>query len=247
MVPYLDRLPDTVCLVFFIRGKASGTRKLYKKIKQLNSIVSFDPLSHEQLIKWVAKEARDYGKQIDHQTAEQLLFACGRDLLTLKGEIAKLAAHAGNNPVISQADLNAIASVTVEYKVFDLADKVAQGQAKEALPLMHEMLKSGEQRLMLLALLQRHYRQLVLCHLMNQGGQPQQAIASMLGIPGFVVKKLSQCAQAYTFPKLRDAYMACIEQEYLVKSGQVPEEGALEALVMKLLNLRKTSRNQQHA
>jgi DNA polymerase-3 subunit delta len=241
LIPYLDRLPDTLCLVFFVRGKADGSRRLYKKIKQLGGIVSFDPLNQQQLIQWIAKEAREYDKKIDRQTAEQLIFACGNELLLLKGEIAKLAALAGSRTSITREDISAIASFSVEYKVFDLSDKVAQGRSKEALPLMQEMLSSGEQRLMLLALLQRHFRQLLICHAMNGQGETQQAIAAALGVPGFVVRKLCQTARTYLFEDLKKAYLACIEQEFLVKSGQLPEEGSLEALVLRLLYIQNTA------
>jgi DNA polymerase-3 subunit delta len=239
LVKYLDRLPDTVCLVFFVRGKANGTRKLYKKIKELGGIVSFDQLDQERLIKWIAKELSEYGKGIDRITAEHLVFACGRELMSLKGEIAKLAAYAGEAAAVRRQDIDAVAAFSTEYKVFDLAEKVAEGKAEQAIPMLRSMLTAGEQRLMLLALLQRHYRQLLLTRIMMDEGASQATIAGELDLPGFAARRLMTSAGGYRIPQLKRAYSRCIDQEYLVKSGRINEEGSLEELIFFLLKVQQ--------
>jgi DNA polymerase-3 subunit delta len=235
----LDRLPDTVCLVFFVRGKANGTRKLYKKVKELGGIVSFDQLDQERLIKWIAKELSEYGKGIDRITAEHLVFACGRELMSLKGEIAKLAAYAGEAAAVRRQDIDAVAAFSTEYKVFDLAEKVAEGKAEQAIPMLRSMLTAGEQRLMLLALLQRHYRQLLLTRIMMDEGASQATIAGELDLPGFAARRLMTSAGGYRIPQLKRAYSRCIDQEYLVKSGRINEEGSLEELIFFLLKVQQ--------
>ena len=239
LVKYMDRLPDTVCLVFFIRGKANGTRKLYRKIKELDGIVSFDQLDQERLVKWIARELSEYGKGIDRLTAEHLVFACGRELMSLKGEIAKLAAHAGEVPAVRRQDIDAVATFSTEYKVFDLAEKVAEGKAGQALPILKGMLLAGEQRLMLLALLQRHYRQLLMTRILMDEGASQAAIAIELALPGFAARRLMTSAGGYRAAQLSHAYKRCIDQEYLVKSGRINEEGSLEELIFYLLQVQQ--------
>lgn len=234
---YVSRLPETTCLVFYEKGKANGSRRLYKKIKELGGVVSFDPLEGEQLIKWVAREFSQYGKQIAWADAERLVFICGKELMSLRGEIAKVAAVAGDRPAIQEADIEAIATKSLEYKVFDLAEQVAQGRAKQALPTLTGLLQAGEQRLLLLALLQRHYRQLLLCKLME--GQNPAPLAGMLGVPPFVVRRLVQGARNYGTKTLKQAYLRCIELEFQIKSGLAPEEGSLESLVLWLIHLKK--------
>lgn len=244
---YLPKLPETVCLVFFVRGKARGTSRLYKKIKELGGIVSFDQLEGESLVKWVAREFKGYGLLIDRQTVEHLTFACGKDLMVLKGEIAKIASYAQGQTAVTAKDIDKIATLSVDYKVFDLSDKVADGLADKALPLMEEMMRSGEQRLMLLALLQRHYRQLLFTRIMMDEGQYQGAIAGELGLPNFVARRLMNSAASYTSNQLKTAYLKCIEQEFLVKSGQIQEDGSLEQLVYALIDISRKGRGKARA
>lgn len=243
LVRYMDRLPEHVCLVFYVRGKASGTKRLYRKIRDLGGVVAFEQLDQEMLVKWIARELKDYGKRIARQTAEQLIFACGKEMMPLKGEIAKLAAHAGEKDVITPFDIEAVATLSAEYRVFDLAEKVADGQAEQVLAMLKNMLEGGEQRLMLLSLLQRHYRQMLIARILIDEGQSHQAVVTQLGIPGFAARRLCNSARAYDVQAVQHAYRMCIQQEFLIKSGRINEEGSLEQLILALIQLRNTGKS----
>ncbi|MDD4081136.1 MAG: DNA polymerase III subunit delta [Eubacteriales bacterium] len=236
---YLDRLPEYICLVFYVRSQAGGGRKLIKKLKDLGGWVSFEKLDRGKLIKWIARELKDYGKQIDRATAEQLLFACGDEMLALQNELGKLAAHAGEREAVTMEDVEAAVTKSAEYRVFDLADRVASGKAAEALVLLNEMLAAGERGLMLMSLLQRQYRQLLFTKIMAEDGQGPGVIAKRLGIPPFVARRMGEMVRGQTTEMLKEAYMMCVNQEFLIKSGQLSEEGSLEQLIMNLLVLRR--------
>ena len=124
---------------------------------------------------------------------------------------------------------------TTEYKVFDLSDAVVAGSAGSALRLLQDMLAGGEQRLMLLGLLQRQYRQLLFTKILLGDRQPQEAIAKALGLPSFVARRLISAVRGYGIRELEGACQMLVETEYRVKSGQMPEEGALEDAVLRLL------------
>lgn len=242
LVRYLADLPQTVCLVFLVRGKANGTRKLYKQIAKLGGVVTFDPLDQGMMIKWIARELKGYGKQIDRHTAEQLLFAIGSDMHRLSNELGKLAASAGEREAVTGQDIQDVCAVSTEYRVFDLSDALVSGQTGRANALMQDMLREGEQRLMLLSLLQRQYRQLLFLKILTAQRLPQDEIARQLGSPPFVVRKLQPLAARYPMALLKQAYDLLIETEYLVKSGQIPEEGSLEQAVYRLLAMQMEER-----
>jgi len=75
----------------------------------------------------------------------------------------------------------------------------------------------------------------------------QAAMAAELGVPPFVVQRIVRSAMGYDIPRLQKAYLLCIHQEYLVKSGQLNEEGSLEQLVLALIALRKEAGRKQRA
>ena len=244
LADYISRLPDTACVVFFERGKAAATRKLYKQINKVGGLVSFDTLSHGDLIKWIAKELKQTGQNISRKTAEQIIFTVGTDMTLLSNELAKLAAYAHGCDVVTEEDVAAVCTKTVEYKVFDLSDAVVAGDAERATSLMNALLRDGEQRLMLLALLQRQYRQLLFAKILSGSRVATDEAARVIGAPPFVVRKLTGIARGYARDELEWAYRMLVDTEFLVKSGQRPEEGALEQAVYQLLARRM---EKQHA
>lgn len=235
IIDYIDRLPDTVCLVFYAKGKASAARRLYKQIAKQGGVVSFEPLDQTMLIKWIARELKAYGKQIDRHTAEQLIFAVGQDMHRLFNELMKLAAYTDDSDVVTMEDINAVCIKSAEYRVFDLSDALVKGNSALASRLMEDMLREGEQRLMLLSLLQRQYRQLLFIRLLSAGRGSNDLLAKQLALSPFVVRKLQPLAQSYTVAELYRALSLLTDTEYQVKSGQIPEEGSLEQAVYRLL------------
>lgn len=239
---YIDRLPDSVCLVFLHQGKASAARKLYKRIAKTGGVVTFDQLGQEMLIKWMARELKGLNKVIDRETAEQLVFSVGQDMHALHGELQKLAAYAGERQQIERDDIDAVCIKTAEYKVFDLSDAVAGRRAARAARLMDELLRGGEQRLMLLALLQRQYRQMLFAKVLLSSGKRPDDVARILGVPPFVARKLHGMVAAEHVSTIRQAYDLLVDTEFQVKSGQIPEEGSLERALYRILAWQEAKR-----
>lgn len=236
---YLANLPSTVCIVFYAKGKANATRKLYKQIAKLGGVVSFEPLDQTMLIKWMARELKGYGKQIDRYTAEQLIFAVGQDMHRLSNELAKLAAFTGDGDVVTLEGIDAVCTKSTEYRVFDLSDAMVKGNAESANRLMVDMLREGEQRLMLLSLLQRQYRQLLFIKILTTQRVSPDLMAKQLSLAPFIVRKLQPLAASYSTQELVWAMNLLTDTEFMVKSGQMPEDGSLEQAVYRLLARRK--------
>ncbi len=236
---YLGQLPDTVCMVFYVRGKASSTKKFYQVLKKKAQIVSFDPLEDRELAQWIARELGRDGKKISLAACQRLWFSAGRDLTLLKNEIGKLIAYAGEREEITEEDLEAICVKSTEYRVYDMADTLLSGQGQRALDMLSALLRDGEERLMLLSLLGRQCRQLRYVKAMAaQGAQPAD-MAARLGMPPFVVKKNLNLARQYTMKQLSDMARLCLETEYQAKSGQIMDAGSLERVMLEILSMRE--------
>lgn len=238
---YFDHLPDTACIVFFVRGKADGRKKLYQILKKKALIVSFDPLDDRELSQWIAKTLAKEGKRVSLSTCQRLWFSAGRDLTLLSNEIGKLAAFAGEREEVTEADVDAVCVKSTEYKVYDMADALLSGQGAKAFSTLNALLREGEERLMLLSLLGRQCRQLRYAKAMAAAGAQAGEIAGRLGVPPFAVKKTLDTARAYTAPKLVKMAELCLDTEYQVKSGQLMDAGALERVMLQILSLREES------
>lgn len=235
---FLD-LPETTCIVFFVRGRADGRKKMYQLLKKRAVLVSFDPLDDQELTRWIAKELDKNGKKISFACCQQLWFSAGRDLTMLSNELDKLAAYLGERTEVTPEDIDAICVKSVEYKVFDMADALLSGKGARAMGMLDALLREGEERMMLLSVLGRQCRQLHYAASMASTGKGQAQIAAEVGIPSFAVSKTLNLAKRYSAGQLKKMAQLCTETEYRVKSGQLMENGALEMVMLQIMGLGK--------
>lgn len=235
---YLKNPPDSACIVFYVRDKADGRKKLYTQLKKMAQIVQFNALDEREMTRWIARQLKQLGKKIAAPTCQKLVFTAGNDLYTLSGEIEKLAACAGEREEILPEDIDAICIKTTAYRVYDLANTLLRGDAGQAFTLSRALMRDGEEPLFLLALLQGECRRMLAVKLLRSAGMAPDAIAGKIGAPPFAVRQMYQQVARYAEKQLRDMAQCCMDTEYLVKSGRLAMDGALEKTMLQLLRIR---------
>ncbi len=236
---YLPHAQEGVCIVFFVRGKADGKRRFKKMLQKKALCVDFVRPDDGYLQKWTARELKKYGKVITRETIAMLWFRCSRDMLTLEGEIAKLAAYTDAEEVTA-ADVEAVCTQSREARVFDLASSLLSGDGIRAFRVRRELGLGGESAALLLALLAEECRRVRYCGEMRRDGISSSEAASRLGIPEFAARAAMRVSGGYSPESLREMCRDCVETEYAVKSGAQGEDGALEALMLRILYRRYT-------
>ena len=232
---YLPRVPPTTCLVFECEAP-DKRKKLCQALMKLTGAVSFDTLSDARLAQWMNQTLKPLGKKMDAQTCAQLAFTSGRDLTMLHGELQKLAAYVGERAVITQEDIERVATHTAECTVFAMVDALVDGQAQQAFSLLSVLLESGEERLGVLALITRQYRQMMYAKDMMDSRMPQAQMMKALGVPSFALNKLMRRAGRRTMAQLREQLDLCVKTDYDIKRGAVREEAGLDRLMLALTN-----------
>lgn len=232
LLAYLPKASPSTCLVFHVRGKADGRKKLYTYLKKANAIVDFSPMSDGECAQWVQKSMRQMGKQLDAATAGQLVFTVGKDAALLKQEMDKLLSFVAERELITAADIESVCTQSLECTVFQMVDAQVAGHYDEAFRLLSSMVRSGEDRIGILAMLLRQYRILYHMRCLLEEGAPQQA--SALGIPPFAIARTQQQARRYSPENLKAAYDELLAMEYQIKTGQIPPEGCAETALLRL-------------
>ena len=238
IVSYLPSVPSTAVLVFYCTGKPDGRKKMYTVIRKLGGIVTFSALKGAELTRFVTDTFRQAGLECDERTAEYLVFTVGSDSGLLVSEIAKIASFVSGRSSVLSADVAALATPSTECTVFQLVDAVVAGQNTRALTLLRNQLLSGADRLSLLSMLLRQYRLLQHVKIMQYEKKSGDFIRSVLGVPPFIADQYLRQASSYTGGQVKRAVSLCFETEYAVKSGRLPQEGSVEAVVIKLLAIR---------
>jgi len=231
---YVSRVPATTCLVFELDTAIDKRKKLSKALLAMPGAVLFDTLDDAQLSKWIAQQLRPLGKKMDRGACEALAFTSGRDLTMLSGELSKLAAYAGDREQITELDVEEIATHTAECTVFAMVDALSAGKVQQAFELLGVLLSSGEQRIGILALITRHYRQMMHLSAMQAERMGQAQMAKALGIPPFALSRLSRQIGRRTYASLRQMVELCVETDYNIKRGAIREDAALDRLMLAL-------------
>lgn len=239
LLSYIPNVPESAVLVFLCRGKADARKKLYTAIKKAGGIVSFASLTDAELNAWVVKAFAGLGKSVSPQTASVLTFTVGSDTALLRREIDKLAALAGDRDTVTEEDVHAVATRSIECTVFEMVDAVVAGQQGKAFGLLRDMLTAGSDRLGILAMLLRQFRLMQHIKIMQYEKLSPADIKTRLGIAPFAAERCIRQAAGYTGGQVKKAVQICLNAEYKVKSGGWNQEGALEAAMLEIFHLKQ--------
>ena len=239
LLAYLPNVPPTSLLLFYCTQKPDGRKKLYTAVKKGNGIVTFAPLKDRELTSFVTEQFRRAGRECDERTADYLIFISGTDTNLLSREIQKIASYHPDVPQIHPDDVRSLATPSLESSVFQMVDAVVSSQQARALSLMRSQLLNGQDRVFILAMLLRQFRILQQIKILQYEKKSREVLLSSLGVPAFAAEQYIRQAAAYTGGQIKQAVRICFDTEYAVKSGSLNAEGALEAVILKLLTLKK--------
>ena len=111
---------------------------------------------------------------------------------------------------------------------------LVDGQAERAFSLLNVLLEGGEQRIGVLALITRQYRQMLYAKDMQESRTPQAQMAKALGVPPFALSQLTRRAGRRTMAQLKKQLALCVNADFDIKRGAVREEAALDRLMLAL-------------
>ena len=92
----------------------------------------------------VLEMAREMGVELDRDAAEELSEILNGELASIRTEIEKLAAYAGERRKITRADVELLVVSAQKYTVWELADMLAARQPARALEFLDSLLREGE-------------------------------------------------------------------------------------------------------
>lgn len=242
LAKYLDSLPETSVIVFWVRGAADKRKRLYRAMKDSAPagrcvIVSFEKQSEDALRKWIVRRCRENQVTISDEMAVRMTFRTGDSLTQIQGETDKLCAYAGPGGTVDEEALDAVVTQNLEYKVFDLSRTVLAGDGPKAFRMLEALLQDGEDRVFLLSLLGTQCRQLLKTAVLTRAGEREGDIARALGVPDFVVRQTQALARRFSQADLAELPELCLRTEYEIKSGLIPPEGGLEKVMLQILTM----------
>ena len=167
LADYLPAMPDTTVMVF-VEKEIDKRNKLYKYVNKNGLAVEMTTMTERELKAWVALLLKQSGRKIQESTASYLLEQVDNSMTNIKNELDKLIAYTEGREIITKEDIDAVCSIQVTGRIFQMMDAVASGNQGETLRLYHDLLTLRENPMSILYLLTRHFNVLLQVNMTGQ-------------------------------------------------------------------------------
>ena len=235
---FLPQLPEYICLVFVFEAveyKPDKRTVLYKEMAKYATEVEFKRAGTSELVSWVRRRFASLGKDISSADCERLIFISGGLMTNLITEIEKIAAGAGDK-IVTSADVEKMASRSLEAGVFDLTDSLSEGDLNKALFLLRDLMDMKNPAVAIVAAVTKHFRRLYGARLGIDGGLSVQEITKLLEFKSdYPTRKTMSTAQRFSLRRLRRAQKLCLEADIALKSNNSDDKRTVELLLMRIM------------
>lgn len=219
--------------VFVLTETAVDKRnKLFKAIAKAGACIEFTEQTEETLKKWILSKVKNEGKQITGNTLNHFLETVGTDMQYISTEMEKVFAYTYGRDTITDADIDAICSVRLVNKIFDMIGKIGLKQQKEVVRMYNELLELKESPFGILSLIQRQFNIMLQMADLMERGLPLPQIANKVGLSPYIAKKYLPQLQCFTKQEMVKVLDSCANVDYDIKRGNVRAEVGVELLVI---------------
>lgn len=232
LVNYIPEIPESTCMVF-VENEVDKRNKLYKKVKGNGYAAELKKQDADQLMRWAAGILSKDGKKITRQVMEYFMERTGDDMENIRMELEKLICYTMGREVITKEDVEAVGTVHVTNRIFEMVTAIVAGNTRKAMDLYEDLLTLKEPPMRIMFLIAKQFNQLLQVKELAGKGAQKSEIASRVKVPPFVVGKLMAQARAFTREQILSYVEFCVESEEAVKTGRLSDRLAVELLIAK--------------
>lgn len=232
LADYMKHVAETTCFVF-VEEEVDKRGKMYKAVKNVGRAVEFSRQTEEVLTRWILARLGREKKKITRQVLQLFLEKTGSDMEYIDKELEKLFCYTLGREVISAEDVEAVCVAQTTGKIFEMVDKIAGKQQKQALELYYDLLALKEPPMRILFLIARQFNLILQVKELAEQGMERGMIASKLKMQPFVAGKVMGQARSFSREQILSYVNWCVELEEAVKTGQLSDRLAVELLLTK--------------
>ena len=232
LAEYLAAPNDTTFFVF-TESEVDKRSKLYKAVQSKGYVTEFTVQDENTLKRWIAGILGKEGKKISENTAQLLLSKTGTDMENIQMELEKLICYTMGREVITKEDVEAVGTVHVTNRIFEMVTAIVAGNTRKAMDLYEDLLTLKEPPMRIMFLIAKQFNQLLQVKELAGKGAQKSEIASRVKLPPFVAGKLIAQARAFSREQILSYVEFCVESEEAVKTGRLSDRLAVELLIAK--------------
>ena len=193
--------------------------------------------SENELVNWILNIFKDNNKDISTKEALYMIRNIGFNMEILLNEINKLISFKNTNDKITINDIDTICTKSIESKIFDLINFMANKNMQNAISIYKNLLVNKTSPFIILNMIARQFRIILQVKYLYNKGYNINSISSELGLRDFIVKEAFKQSKNFSIKVLLQALNECLTTDENIKTGKMLDELAVELLIIKYTSI----------
>lgn len=229
---YLEKIPETSLVIFYehphVETKKRPKSSLKKTVGKIGNVKEFAIPSPQELISWIQSRLQKSNVTITATLAQEMINDCGTDMQQLAQEIQKLSLFCENREV-TKHDLDVMIPKSYSATIFQFTDALNAKNAQMAIEKLQTLVEMGEEILIILSMIARHFRMLILVKdlLENQKIPKAQIYNKMTSydpnMKPYPVKIAVDQSVKFSIEQLKTIYQTLVEINLNLRTGRIPQ------------------------
>lgn len=225
-----------------VGGKVDKRKKFFKAVSEKAVQVEFKKPYENQVPGWIRHICKSQGLAISDEAVQLLHRLVGNQLAEIEAEANKLRDFISPRTEVELEDVAQCVSKRREENVFDLTEKIAEGDRVQSLVQLVQLLDQGQSEIGIVSLVARHMRILLLIkHGMKQNLSGQK-LATFAQVPTYFVSDYVRQARHWSQKKIESCLLILAETDRALKSSPLSSHIWLENMILKTCGLQGAGR-----
>lgn len=200
-------------------------------IKDFVTIVDCSKQDERLITSYIARKCAEAGVKVTAPAAKLLIDYCGRSMTRISVELGKLISFRMGG-TIESADVEKMVSPDLEYKVFELGDRLAEGNGERALMIIGDMMKGSGNSAYVFGLIYSHFRKLLYVAVTPD----EETVKSCLNLSDYPFKRLKAQAKSFSPKRLKRICDELHSVDYGYKAGLIGDKLAINNFALHIVN-----------
>ena len=210
-----------------------------KKIETLVTVVNLLPLKPDELKNFVSEEFQKFGKQVNSEAIEMLIFKVGNQLSDLMLQIGHVCDYFGEVSLIDIKHIEQVVGIYATQDVFELSRLIGNKEYQKASAVLTNLIGSGISSQYILSQLLRHFIALWRIHgYLRAGISRTDSLANKLKIYYKYVDEYKEQAKNWETSRLLRVFQFIKEADRELKNNTLEPQIILDMLNYRIIYLK---------
>ena len=231
-------LPSTTICVLYERTNSYKTKiqkELLKKLGATKYAQHFDILEGSDLKKWISEYTKEQGLNLENTALDFIALHSKGDAWFIHSLVEQLAGYC-KDKLCTTDIVRLFLHETSDDNIFNLVDAIVAKKPEKVYAMIREQYESGQEAQYIFAMLVRQFRIMLQLKdvITTSPATPPDAIAKMLSLHPFVVKKTIPLLRQYSLEGLKSIYQELLSIDIATKTGKGSMPVLIDMLVGKI-------------